>query len=139
MVYGHPPFHHLGVLQKMKAIPDTNHEIKFPAFSYRGLSKLNAGGGSGGVNGAEAEAAAEAGEGGANGQTDRPRLKGTRVRKDLIECMKGCLVRDPKQRSLIPDMLEDDWLSLKESTCLFSFSNSHAYPYHYPMPDRSMC
>ncbi|EIM81543.1 Pkinase-domain-containing protein [Stereum hirsutum FP-91666 SS1] len=75
MVYGHPPFHHLGVLQKMKAIPDTNHEIKFPAFS----------------------------------------LKGTRVRKDLIECMKGCLVRDPKQRSLIPDMLEDDWLSLKES------------------------
>lgn len=133
MVYGHPPFHHLGVLQKMKAIPDTNHEIKFPAFSYRGLSKLNAGGGSGGVNGAEAE---EAGAGGANGQAEKPRLKGTRVRKDVIECMKGCLVRDPKQRALIPDMLDHDWLSLTESAYSLSPSNPHV-SCHSVIPDLS--
>ena len=30
MVYGHPPFQHLSVYQKMKAIPDAAYAIEFP-------------------------------------------------------------------------------------------------------------
>lgn len=136
MVYGHPPFHHLSVIQKMRAIPDVNHEIKFPAFSYRGLTKMingsaNGSGGSGeGEEGVEkGDSGGSGGTGGGGGETDpdktaRPvsrqaeRLKGTRVRRDVIECIKACLVRDPKQRALIPELLDQDWLTMSESACL---------------------
>ncbi|TRM61014.1 kinase-like domain-containing protein [Schizophyllum amplum] len=35
---------------------------------------------------------------------------GRRVRRDVIETMKSCLMRSPKQRAVIPDLLEDEWL-----------------------------
>ncbi|KAI0317499.1 kinase-like domain-containing protein [Amylostereum chailletii] len=39
-----------------------------------------------------------------------------RVRKDVIMCMKSCLVRNPKERATIPELLEHDWLSMREPT-----------------------
>ncbi|KAH7909892.1 kinase-like domain-containing protein [Hygrophoropsis aurantiaca] len=83
MIYGQPPFQHLSVYQKMKAIPDCTHEIAFPEWSERGC-----------------------GEGEANIEGKR-----VRVRKDVIRTMKMCLERNPKERAVIPELLEHAWLS----------------------------
>lgn len=88
MVYGSPPFQHLTVYQKMKAIPDGSYEIDFPEFSAPSSSKSS------------------------------PRTSEGfkwKVRKDVIECMQSCLHRNPKQRMTIPELLELDWLAMKES------------------------
>ena len=37
-----------------------------------------------------------------------------RVRRDVIAGMKSCLCRNPKERSTIPELMEQDWLAMKE-------------------------
>ncbi|EIN12844.1 Pkinase-domain-containing protein [Punctularia strigosozonata HHB-11173 SS5] len=83
MVYGHPPFYHLSMVQKMRAIPDPNHGISFPEYS------------------------------------------------DVVLSMKSCLCRGPKDRATIPELLEQDWLAMKERGCLHPlWSLRMLTPYH---------
>ncbi|KAF5382419.1 hypothetical protein D9615_002978 [Tricholomella constricta] len=100
MIYGQPPFQHLSVYQKMKAIPDLAHIIEFPEYSVP-----------------LAPAPKATSSGGASGATTPPKrldhLK-RKVRPDVIEDMKSCLCRNPKERSTIPQLLEQDWLAMKE-------------------------
>ncbi|KAI5121405.1 hypothetical protein M0805_003177 [Coniferiporia weirii] len=98
MVYGHPPFQHLSVFQKMKAIPDATHEIEFPETSVPSIPAPR----------------------NTQGTTPSPPKRLTHlarpVRRDVIRTIQMCLVRNPKDRSAIPELLEDDWLSMREST-----------------------
>ncbi|KAJ7134580.1 kinase-like domain-containing protein [Mycena epipterygia] len=98
MVYGHPPFQHLSVYQKMKAIPDTAYEIGFPEFTTPTLPTLPK-------------------QGTSPGPTTPPKkldhLK-RRVRLDVIASIQSCLRRNPKERALIPELMEQDWLAMKE-------------------------
>ncbi|KAG5642666.1 hypothetical protein DXG03_002350 [Asterophora parasitica] len=100
MVYGQPPFQHLSVYQKMKAIPDLAHIIEFPEYSVP-----------------LAPASKPSSSGSASGAATPPKrldhLK-RKVRPDVIESMKSCLCRNPKERSTIPQLLEQDWLAMKE-------------------------
>lgn len=91
MVYGHPPFQHLSVYQKMKAIPDTAHSIEFPAYATPTLRSGSAGS--------------------PPKKLDHLRR---RVQPEVIACMKKCLSRNPKERVTIPELLEQEWLGLKE-------------------------
>ncbi|KII90744.1 hypothetical protein PLICRDRAFT_106753 [Plicaturopsis crispa FD-325 SS-3] len=89
MVYGHPPFQHLSVYQKMKAIPDLSHIIDFPEHSTPSVPATA-------------------------GSPQRLEHLRRRVRRDVIAGMKSCLCRNPKERSTIPELLEQDWLSMNE-------------------------
>lgn len=93
MVYGHPPFQHLSVFQKMKAIPDLTHTIDFPQYSTPSIPTRS------------------------SGSTTPPKkldhLK-RRVRGDVIMSMKSCLCRNPKERATIPELMDQDWLAMKE-------------------------
>lgn len=91
MVYGHPPFQHLSVYQKMKAIPDTAHAIEFPEYAVPTLRSGSAG----------------------SPPKKLDHLK-RHVREDVIACMKKCLSRNPKERVTIPELLEQEWLGMKE-------------------------
>ena len=93
MVYGHPPFQHLSVYQKMKAIPDTAYAIEFP------------------------EHATPTVRSGTSGSPPKKldHLK-RRVPAHVIACMKKCLSRNPKERVTIPELLEQEWLGIKEGT-----------------------
>jgi serine/threonine-protein kinase TTK/MPS1 len=93
MVYGHPPFQHLSVYQKMKAIPDTSHSIDFPEYAT--------------------PTARSSGSGSPPKKLEH--LK-RRVSVDVIACMKKCLSRSPKERVTIPELLEQEWLGMKEGT-----------------------
>jgi serine/threonine-protein kinase TTK/MPS1 len=93
MVYGHPPFQHLSVYQKMKAIPDTAHTIEFPGHAIPTLRSGSAG----------------------SPPKRLDHLK-RRVQPEVIACMKKCLSRNPKERVTIPELLEQEWLGLKEGT-----------------------
>ena len=104
MVYGRPPFQHLSTMyHKMKAIPDASYEIEYPEYAVPSVPK---------------EKKPEGGEGGAEGEeSQRPKTPPVplehlkrRVRSDVIQTMKSCLMRNPKQRAVIPDLLQDDWL-----------------------------
>lgn len=90
MVYGVPPFQHLTVYQKMRAIPDSNHEIDFPEMSAPSHSSKSS--------------------------TPLPQddSKRFRVRRDVIDSMKSCLHRNPKERKTIPELLTEDWLAMRE-------------------------
>ncbi|KAI0061653.1 kinase-like protein [Artomyces pyxidatus] len=94
MVYGHPPFHSLGVYQKMKAIPDLSYVIEFPEYATPTAPNRQS-----------------------NGLTTPPKklehLK-TPVREDVVQCMKSCLCRNPKERITIPELLAQDWLAMRE-------------------------
>lgn len=98
MVYGHPPFYHLSVVQKMKYIPDTNYPITFATETVPSVPASKS----------------------ASGSTPSPpkqtlpHLK-RRVRADVIETMKNCLNRNPRERATIPELLKDDWLMMDES------------------------
>lgn len=98
MVYGHPPFQHLSNFQKMKAIPDLTYIIDFPQYATPSIPTRT----SGGVG---------------SGTTTPPKkldhLK-RRVRDDVIMSMKSCLYRNPKERATIPELLDQDWLAMKE-------------------------
>ncbi|EGN97999.1 hypothetical protein SERLA73DRAFT_169084 [Serpula lacrymans var. lacrymans S7.3] len=89
MVYGQPPFQHLSVYQKMKAIPDLAYTIEFPEYAIPTVVTKTG---------------------------EKKKLEGLkrRVREDIIEGMKSCLVRNPKERATIPELMEQDWLALKE-------------------------
>ncbi|KAH9002633.1 kinase-like domain-containing protein [Lactarius hatsudake] len=91
MVYGHPPFQHLSVYQKMKAIPDTAHAIEFPEYAVPTLRSGSAG----------------------SPPKKLDHLK-RRISPDVIACMKKCLSRNPKERVTIPELLEQEWLGMKE-------------------------
>lgn len=88
MVYGQAPFHHLNMIQKMRAIPDASHVIDFP-FRAAPLAKD-----------------------GANGE--RVEHLQVPVRQDVIKCMRSCLCRNPKERATIPQLMDEDWLAMKE-------------------------
>jgi len=89
MVYGHPPFQHLSVYQKMKAIPDLAHVIEYPDYSTPTV-----------VN--------KAGERKKLEHLKRP------VRADVIKGIKSCLMRNSKERATIPELLEQEWLAMNE-------------------------
>ncbi|KAI5896541.1 Pkinase-domain-containing protein [Schizophyllum commune H4-8] len=104
MVYGRPPFQHLSTMyHKMKAIPDASYEIEYPEYAVPSVPK---------------EKKPEGGENGGEGEeSQRPKTPTVplehlkrRVRSDVIQTMKSCLMRNPKQRAVIPDLLQDDWL-----------------------------
>lgn len=102
MVYGHPPFHHLTVFQKMKAIPDKDHIIEFPEIAVPivpGPRNPN---------------------GGPPSPPKRLEHLARPVRKDVIETMKRCLIRPPKERAIIPELLEDEWLSMKGTSIVIN-------------------
>jgi serine/threonine-protein kinase TTK/MPS1 len=95
MVYGSPPFQHLNVMQKMRAIPDGTYMIDFPEYSAPSPQRTAPG---------TSEAAAG---------PDKVKWK---VRSDVIGSMKSCLRRHPKQRTAIPELLDHDWLTMRERT-----------------------
>jgi serine/threonine-protein kinase TTK/MPS1 len=104
MIYGQPPFQHLSVYQKMKAIPDGTHVIEFPEYAtpLAPTPRTNSSGG---------------GSGNGNGVVAPPKrldhLK-VRIRRDVVESMRCCLARGPKDRMTIPELLDQDWLAMKE-------------------------
>jgi serine/threonine-protein kinase TTK/MPS1 len=92
MVYGQPPFQHLSMYQKMKAIPDPTHIIAFPEFSTPSIPTNRHSG-------------------------TPPKQLGhlkRRVRGDVIANMKSCLCRNPKERATIPELMEQEWLHMNE-------------------------
>lgn len=95
MIYGQPPFQHLSVYQKMKAIPDGSHVIDFPEDSIPQIPASRSG-----------------------GEEHAPPRKldhlKRRVRRDVIASMKSCLCRNPKERATIPELSDQDWLAMKE-------------------------
>ena len=97
MVYGQPPFQHLSVYQKMKAIPDTAHVIDFPDHSTPTVSSPRS-----------PNQVASATPPQKLDHLTRP------VRRDVIASMKSCLSRNPKERATIPELLEHDWLAMTE-------------------------
>ncbi|KAI0720489.1 kinase-like protein [Cerioporus squamosus] len=93
MVYGQPPFGHIThVMQKMRAIPDENHLIDFPEYAVP-LGPRNK----------DKDAV-----------TSSPPQKlehlKVRVPQSIINTMKSCLVRNPKARATIPELLQQNWL-----------------------------
>ena len=97
MVYGGPPFQALTVFQKMKAIPDKDYAIEYPDMAIPSIpAPRNASN---------------------NGEPSPPKKLmhlARPVRRDVIRTMQVCLVRDSKQRASIPDLLNDEWLAMKE-------------------------
>lgn len=101
MVYGQPPFQHLSVYQKMKAIPDGSHVIEFPEYSTPSIP------------------ASRSSTSGGDSSPSRPeKLDHLRVRvpENVIASIRSCLMRNPKERATIPQLLEHDWLNMREST-----------------------
>lgn len=99
MVYGHPPFQHLSVYQKMKAIPDGSHVIEFPEYSTptRQLASPS---------------------GDKSPPTQRLDHLRMRVPESVIATMRSCLARNPKERAAIPELVEQNWLAMRERESL---------------------
>ncbi|KAG6903125.1 hypothetical protein C0995_004672 [Termitomyces sp. Mi166 len=99
MIYGMPPFQHLNVYQKMKAIPDAAHVIDFPEYSV------------------PLAPTPRTSSGAASGTSTPPKrldhLK-TKVRSVVIDTMKSCLLRNPKERATIPELLDQNWLAMTD-------------------------
>ncbi|KAJ3841718.1 other/TTK protein kinase [Lentinula raphanica] len=93
MIYGSTPFSHLTMYQKMKAIPSADFEISYPEYSVPIVP-------------------ASKSSGGGPRRLEHLRKK---VRPDVITNMKKCLDRSPKDRMTIPELLQEDWLAMKES------------------------
>ncbi|KAH9936263.1 kinase-like domain-containing protein [Fomitopsis serialis] len=93
MVYGYPPFHHLDLYQKMRAIPDRDHSIEFPEYSTPVSLRS-----------------------GSNSPSSQKRMEEMKVKvpRSVIATMKQCLVRNPKERITIPELLEESWLTMCE-------------------------
>jgi serine/threonine-protein kinase TTK/MPS1 len=96
MVYGQPPFQHLSVYQKMKAIPDGSYMIDFPEYATPLAPRRES-------------------------SSPQRRLEHLRVPvpRSVIETMKKCLVRNPKERATIPELLAENWLTMRERRCSF--------------------
>jgi len=102
MIYGQPPFQHLTVYQKMKAIPDLTHIIEFPDYSTPSIPASRN----------------PQSQGSSTPPKKLDHLK-RKVRSDVIASMRSCLSRNPKERSTIPELMEQDWLAMKERECSF--------------------
>lgn len=91
MVYGHPPFQQLSVFQKMKAIPDGSYAIDFPEYSAPLAPR-------------------------ADSNSPPKRLDHLKVPlpSSIIRTMQRCLVRNPKGRATIPELLNENWLTMQE-------------------------
>ncbi|THV05276.1 Pkinase-domain-containing protein [Dendrothele bispora CBS 962.96] len=96
MVYGRAPFAQYAPLQKMKAIPDPSVIIDFPEYATPLAPGTRSSSPSSSVP---------------RKKLDHLRVK---VREDVIDTIKACLVRHPKERITIPDLLKQEWLSMKE-------------------------
>ncbi|CUA73331.1 serine/threonine-protein kinase TTK/MPS1 [Rhizoctonia solani] len=87
MIYGRPPFYSItGAVPKLRAISDPNHIIDYPAESIPTTPATD---------------------------KEGPRQIvewATPVPLDVVDTLKGCLTRDPKQRKTIPELLDDPWL-----------------------------
>ncbi|CCO31397.1 serine/threonine-protein kinase TTK/MPS1 [Rhizoctonia solani AG-1 IB] len=94
MIYGRPPFYSItGAVPKLRAISDPNHIIDYPTESVPTVPASDK-----------------------EGARQMPEWA-TPVPSDVVNTLKGCLTRDPKQRSTIPDLLDDPWLrSWKHTT-----------------------
>ncbi|KAI0689694.1 Pkinase-domain-containing protein [Cytidiella melzeri] len=93
MIYGHPPFQYCsGIVQKMKAIPDPNVLINFPTY----VESV-----------APVDSTVPSAQNGVSGSR-------VRVPDALINTMKRCLVRNPKERAAIPELLAESWLTMRE-------------------------
>jgi serine/threonine-protein kinase TTK/MPS1 len=91
MVYGHPPFFHLThVMAKMRAIPDPSHTISFPDTTVPSPAAFP------------------------NATPEELEVLRREVRKDVVATMQTCLCRHPKDRATIPDLLDHEWLAMKE-------------------------
>jgi serine/threonine-protein kinase TTK/MPS1 len=91
MVYGQPPFAALSTLGKMKAIPDPSHIIDFPTETAPFMP-------------------ASATEQHSPGNRPRDWTKKAQVPQVVIDTLKDCLVRNPKERRTIPELLASPWL-----------------------------
>ena len=96
MVYGAPPFHKLGVYQKMRAIPDPEYCIEYPEGATRFES-------------------AQKTTDGSPPQTKVLDHMTRKVPTIVIDTIKRCLDRGPKARATIPELLENEWLGMKET------------------------
>ncbi|GJE91746.1 Pkinase-domain-containing protein [Phanerochaete sordida] len=95
MVYGQPPFQHLGIYQKMRAIPDGSYTIDFPEYASPLARRTDP-------------------------DSPQRRLDHLKVPvpKHVIETIKRCLVRNPKERAAIPELLDENWLTMREPAAL---------------------
>ena len=107
MVYGQPPFQAFSVYQKMKVIPDENHVIEFPEYA---------------VPVAQRKKDAPPTGGSPPQKLDHLRV---RVPQSIINTMKSCLVRNPKARATIPELLQQNWL---ERECRLSLAWTWTWP-----------
>ncbi|KAI0822331.1 kinase-like protein [Trametes gibbosa] len=92
MVYGQPPFQALSVYQKMKAIPDTEYIIQFPEYAV------------------PVTPPPKEDPSGEPAPIIDPEERKVRVPQSIINTMKSCLVRNPKERATIPELLQQNWL-----------------------------
>ena len=98
MIYGAPPFYHLGnAVAKMRAIPNPDHIIEFPSHSSppppRPLKN---------------------GEMPPSPPREERANEKVPVPKDVVWAMMRCLNRNPKERATIPELLQQDWLTMRE-------------------------
>ena len=104
MIYGQPPFQNLTVYQKMKAIPDLAYVIDFAEYAVAVVpSSRNSPSPSGSV-------------------VEPPKKLEhfkQKVRSDVIMSMKSCLCRNPRERTTIPELLNHDWLAMKDGEFFF--------------------
>lgn len=109
MVYGHPPFYNLDMVQKMKNIPDDSYIINYPenAVPTRPSTQKS-------------------------NSTPSPPQKllhlSRVVRKDVIATMRRCLNRNPKDRATIPELLGDAWLEMNEGDSFRKGEHEKAEP-----------
>ncbi|CAO3696588.1 unnamed protein product [Umbelopsis ramanniana] len=94
MVYGRTPFHHVkGMWQKLACISNPSHEIEFPKIAVPIAPPVRQ------PDGTLVPA-----------EPLSPTKNGIRVEADLLNVMKHCLQRDPKQRKTIPQLLKDPFI-----------------------------
>lgn len=94
MVYGLPPFHALNLHQRLRAIPNDDHEIMYPAESIPIVPASRS----------------------PTGQPELVEDMKVKVPECFVSTMRRCLVRDPKSRSTIPELLAEKWVRTI-STC----------------------
>lgn len=104
MIYGHPPFHYCNaVIQKMKSISDPNVVINFPTYIEQTVEPSDA-----------------------KLQADQSTMDGRfQVPETVINIMKRCLLRNPKERATIPELLAEPWLSMSECEWVLYVSPVH--------------
>ncbi|TCD65100.1 Protein kinase [Steccherinum ochraceum] len=118
MVYGQPPFAHLSMRAKMNSIPDPSHEIDFPEFSTPSLSRSSS-----------------------SSPPSPPRMLDhlkVAVPIHVIDTIKACLVRNPKERETIPQILQRNWLANGEITSAPAQPTPPASPAPALKPDETI-